>query len=341
MYFWLWNDFLPCFLCRVPGNDYLCRLHGNLTGGLFSCEVMQGKKIRPAMDAYRLSEADFVGLAFDTPVPFYDMPVSCGKPLEMGNVAAMMVMMPGELLGVKDVLCTVAGGDSMIDIGIMPGDALFFERACEYHSYDIVLAEIDGERLLKTFYIDENGDKWLVPANQKYQAIKLDGSMVVYFVGKLIGHLRSAPHQSVQSIVERLRAAESVSAASAESGSTASKIMDSEGNMKMDASQVPVIPKAQIEDVQDEEDVNDEVEDGEDLVAKLLPIFYNKEQDVRLFLNQIQRMAPEAITDLVNQWVKEKRISDYGNSRKGMLWGILHEAGLYTRTVQNWNRRVD
>lgn len=221
--FWLWNDFLPCFLCRVPGNDYLCRLHGNLTGGLFSCEVMQGKIIRPAMDAYRLSEADFVGLAFDTPVPFYDMPVSCGKPLEMGNVAAMMVMMPGELLGVKDVLCTVAGGDSMIDIGIMPGDALFFERACEYHSYDIVLAEIDGERLLKTFYIDENGDKWLVPANQKYQAIKLDGSMVVYFVGKLIGHLRSAPHQSVQSIVERLRAAESVSAASAESGSTASK----------------------------------------------------------------------------------------------------------------------
>ena len=118
-------------------------------------------------------------------------------------------------------------------------------------------------------------------------------------------------------------------------------VMDSEGNMKMDASQVPVMPQAQVEDVQDEEDVNDEVEDGEDLVAKLLPIFYNKEKDVRLFLNQIQRMAPEAITDLVNQWVKEKRISDYGNSRKGMLWGILHEVGLYTRTVQNWNRRVD
>lgn len=117
-------------------------------------------------------------------------------------------------------------------------------------------------------------------------------------------------------------------------------IMDSEGNMKMDASQVPVMPQAQVEDVQDEEEVNDEVEDGEDLVAKLLPIFYNKEEDVRLFLNQIRGMATEDITELVNQWVKEKRISDYGNSRKGVLWGILHKAGLYKRTKSNWCGRV-
>jgi hypothetical protein len=68
---------------------------------------------------------------------------------------------------------------------------------------------------------------------------------------------------------------------------------------------------------------------------------YNKEEDVRLFLNQIRGMATEDITELVNQWVKEKRISDYGNSRKGVLWEILYHAGLYTRTKQNWCRRVD
>ena len=72
----------------------------------------------------------------------------------------------------------------------------------------------------------------------------------------------------------------------------------------------------------------------------LLPIFFNNEDNVRLFLEEIAGMQPNDITDLVNQWVKEKRISDYGSSRKGDLWKILHEAELYPRTIQNWNRRV-
>jgi hypothetical protein len=72
----------------------------------------------------------------------------------------------------------------------------------------------------------------------------------------------------------------------------------------------------------------------------LLLIFFNNEDNVRLFLEEIAGMQPNDITDLVNQWVKEKRISDYGSSRKGDLWKILHEAELYPRTIQNWNRRV-
>ena len=76
------------------------------------------------------------------------------------------------------------------------------------------------------------------------------------------------------------------------------------------------------------------------VVESLKPIFYNNEADVRLFLKQIAGMKSQDITDLVNRWVKEKRISDYGISRKGMLWEILHEAGLYTRSKQNWNRRI-
>lgn len=170
---------------------------------------MQGKQNRKILNAYLLSEGDIEGLAFDTPVPFYDMPVSCGKPLEMGNVAPLIVMMPGEVLGVGDVICTRASGESMIDVGIMPGDFLFIEQAQEYYSHDIVVADIDGERMLKTYYIDENGDQWLVPANKKFSAIKLDGSMPVYFVGRLKLHLRSAPHQPVQSIVESIREAKS------------------------------------------------------------------------------------------------------------------------------------
>ena len=78
----------------------------------------------------------------------------------------------------------------------------------------------------------------------------------------------------------------------------------------------------------------------EEVVEKLKPLFFNNEDNARRFLNEIQGMPPNDITDLVNQWVKDRLISDYGNSRKGVLWEILKDAGLYTRSKQNWNRRV-
>ena len=78
----------------------------------------------------------------------------------------------------------------------------------------------------------------------------------------------------------------------------------------------------------------------EEVVEKLKPLFFNNEDNVRSFLREIHGMSPNNITDLVNQWVKDKLISDYGNSRKGVLWEILKDAGLYSRTKQNWNRRV-
>lgn len=89
------------------------------------------------------------------------------------------------------------------------------------------------------------------------------------------------------------------------------------------------------------EEVVSDTTSEEDLVARLKPIFYNNEDDVRQFLREVAGMKPQDITDLVNRWVKDKRISDYGTSRKGELWSILHDAGLYPRSKQNWNGRVD
>ena len=83
-----------------------------------------------------------------------------------------------------------------------------------------------------------------------------------------------------------------------------------------------------------------EGQDNADLVERLKAIFYNNDENVRLFLKEITGMSPNDITDLVNRWVQDKRISDYGSSRKGDLWKILYDAKLYPRTIQNWNRRV-
>ena len=80
--------------------------------------------------------------------------------------------------------------------------------------------------------------------------------------------------------------------------------------------------------------------DVKELIEKLKPLFYNNEENVKLFLKEINGMKDKDITDLVNKWVADKRISDYGNSRKGDLWSILSDAGLYTKSRQNWCRRV-
>lgn len=122
-------------------------------------------------------------------------------------------------------------------------------------------------------------------------------------------------------------------------------VMDGEGNMKLDASQVPGVTGAvnheqPAEPVAVSPEEDEEEPHTEDLVSKLKPIFFNNEDDVRQFLKEIDGMKDKDKTDLVNRWVKDKRISDYGNSRKGVLWDILHKAGLYKKSKQNWNRRV-
>ena len=88
------------------------------------------------------------------------------------------------------------------------------------------------------------------------------------------------------------------------------------------------------------EEPEEQVAQSGSLVGKLMPIFYNDEAEVKCFLKEIVGAQPSYITDLVNRWVKEKRISDYGVSRKGQLWQVLSEAGLYNKSRQNWNRRV-
>jgi len=103
----------------------------------------------------------------------------------------------------------------------------------------------------------------------------------------------------------------------------------------------PTMDEDKSEESEDDSEHDEpEVESNVDLVEKLKPLFYNNENDVRLFLKEISGMQPNNITDLVNTWVQDKRISDYGSSRKGDLWKILHDAKLYPRTIQNWNRRV-
>lgn len=168
---------------------------------------MSGMPIRQRGKSHLLMEADMKGVEFNTPVPFYDTTVSCGFPMDSGDPPKIYIMSPEQVLGPYEVYSTVAFGDSMKDLDIMTGDILYMEMVPEYHNNDIVLAEIDGEKVLKTYYMDENGVQWLVPANKKYKAIRLTSKMKIVFKGRLKFHMRRSPQDSMQHILESIEEA--------------------------------------------------------------------------------------------------------------------------------------
>lgn len=139
-----------------------------------NCEILQLNKEMPC----------------DTPVPFYDMGISCGLPTEMGDVPPEMMLVPSEMTMGRSVIFIRAQGDSMTGVNIHDGDLLMVEPTSHLCNFDIVAAKIDGRDVLKTYYIDECGRHWLVPSNEKYDAILMTEEMDVRFVGRLVCYLR-------------------------------------------------------------------------------------------------------------------------------------------------------
>ncbi len=75
-----------------------------------------------------------------------------------------------------------------------------------------------------------------------------------------------------------------------------------------------------------------------EIIEKLRPIFYGIEEEAKNFLLSIQNATPRQIADMVNQMVKDGKISELSSHRP--LWKVLHDCGLYDRSESNWNTYV-
>lgn len=146
----------------------------------------------------KLSEI-FGTMVCDTPVPYYDMGVSCGLPNDFGDIPPEMIMAPHELVGGKQVFIVHAEGDSMEGVGIYDGDMVMMESVHRLNNRDIVYVTINGEQVMKTYYLDDKGRHWLLPANEKYDAILLTEDMDVRFSGRLLWHMKQ-PRDTTQNI---------------------------------------------------------------------------------------------------------------------------------------------
>ncbi|MCC6818548.1 MAG: translesion error-prone DNA polymerase V autoproteolytic subunit [Bacteroidia bacterium] len=106
-------------------------------------------------------------------LPFIASGISAGFPSPALDFIDLSIDLNRHL--VKHPSATFYGrvkGDSMIEAGIHDGDLLVIDKSLDPKDDKIAVCYIDGEFTLKRIKIEKDCC-WLVPANSKYQSIKV------------------------------------------------------------------------------------------------------------------------------------------------------------------------
>lgn len=142
----------------------------------------------------------------DTRVPLSGSPVRCGTPTEPGDADLDdYVLLPKALVGAYPEMFIPAQGDSMRDAGYEEGDRLRVQFGVTVHDGDNVLASIDGCCTVKTYCTDEEGQQWLVPRNEAYDAIRLTDDMDVRLLGRVVGVEKASPRTAFRDCMKAIR----------------------------------------------------------------------------------------------------------------------------------------
>lgn len=103
------------------------------------------------------------------PVPVVGR-IAAGQPLLAGDNVETYLPIPADLAHAGDLFALKVRGDSMVNAGIFHGDIIVARRQETAINGDIVVALLDDEATVKTFYND-GGTVRLQPENPAYEPI--------------------------------------------------------------------------------------------------------------------------------------------------------------------------
>ena len=89
-------------------------------------------------------------------------------------------------------------GDSMIGAGIQSGDILVVDKSLEARDGSIVIAELDGDFLVKQFCRWKDGSVWLVPANPQFQPINVTNRTDFNIWGIVTAYIHQFIHERIR-----------------------------------------------------------------------------------------------------------------------------------------------
>ncbi len=113
--------------------------------------------------------------------------VTAGLPiLAVEQVECYLPFTGGHLSPDKELFALRVKGESMINAGIYDGDILFVEKTPTARNGDIVVALIEDEATVKTFY-KENGHFRLQPENDAFEPIIVNELIIL---GKAVAMMR-------------------------------------------------------------------------------------------------------------------------------------------------------
>lgn len=259
----------------------------------------------------KLDEQGWMPMLCDTPVGISSSKVKCGLPTEIGDESIDDYwMIPKAIVGCHPELMIRADGDSMIDAGYENGDLLrvrFDLTACDG---DSVLAWIDGQCTVKTYFTDEDGTLWLVPQNDNYDPIPIQEGMDFRILGVVTGvekaSVRASSRKSLNAIRRMKNKLREVKKLSSEQ---VDELLVSMGCYVQHARQWYAVMRAMVDaKVQDKNDFNGFC----CRVCRLLPEHKHLPDE-----KELQRMAVLSFAKPVSLWVEcdapvtGKRFRDY------------------------------
>lgn len=141
----------------------------------------------------------------DVAVPVITSAVPCGEPTMLGDEGVEeWRLWPKELL--KEIRAVVIRikGNSMINAGLVDGDEVLVEITSSVSDGDVVAVMLNNESTVKMLAHDEDGNLWLVPANDDFDAIAVDDDMDLLIAGVVTRVMKRAPRQPFSELMRSI-----------------------------------------------------------------------------------------------------------------------------------------
>lgn len=96
------------------------------------------------------------------------------------------IQLPLPLAGLQPVMTMTASGRNMTDDAISEGDELKVLITTAVSDGDVLVVAIGGTPTVRALFTDEQGRRWLVPRDERCDAMLFDGDTPVSVVGKVV-----------------------------------------------------------------------------------------------------------------------------------------------------------
>lgn len=185
------------FLCSEFGVDsqWLMTGSGNMSqNGAQQAEngSLESRLLRLESRIGKIMQIDLQQKKFTATVPLYLEAVAAGYPDPVSSEIEEHIDIPASWIqGKKQLFALRVNGESMIGIGIMPGDTLVVEAKQTAKDRQVVIASINGEMTVKTLSIEKGGAVTLLPENPAYRPIPVTADSDFRIHGVVVAALRS------------------------------------------------------------------------------------------------------------------------------------------------------